>query len=145
MRAAVWAALAFAVLSAGATPDIFYVTFTTTVAFGDGCIVLEINRTLAPLGVDRLWELLQANYYNQNSFFRVLPDFVVQFGIADDPAMTRSWDRPILDDPVLTSNTAGTIAYATAGPNTRTTQLYINYGNNSYLDAVRRQFFWVLK
>lgn len=120
------------------TPSIFYVTLHTTVEKNDGEIVLLINRTLAPLGVDHFWELLSVNYYEQNSFFRVLSGFVVQFGIASKPSISNYWEsRPIVDDPVLCSNVAGTIAYATAGNDTRTTQLFINYGSNTHLDVVR--------
>ena len=130
--------LAVAALASAAAPESFFLTFHTTVPYSDGKIVLHLNRSLAPLGVDRLWELVQANYYARNSFFRVLPGFVVQFGIAGDPSVSRYWDQmPILDDPVATSNLAGTLAYATAGNDTRTTQLFINYANNSQLDAVR--------
>src|SRR5687767_3885711 len=137
-KLSLWAVLAIAVFASAAAPETFFVTFHTTVPYRDGKIIAQLNRTLAPLGVDRLWELIQNNYYAQNSFFRVLPGFVAQFGISGDPAISRYWDeRPILDDPVLTSNIAGTIAYATAGNDTRTTQLFINYVDNVHLDAVR--------
>lgn len=131
--------LALVVALASATaPASFFLTLHTTVPYRDGKIVLHLNRSLAPLGVDRLWELAQANYYVNNSFFRVLPGFVVQFGICGDPAISRYWDQlPIQDDPVAASNLAGTIAYATAGNDTRTTQLFINYVDNTHLDAVR--------
>lgn len=130
--------LAVAALTSAVAPESFFLTFHTSVPYSDGKIILHLNRSLAPLGVDRLWELVQANYYAHNSFFRVLPGFVVQFGIAGDPAVSRYWDQmPILDDPVATSNLAGTLAYATAGNDTRTTQLFINYANNTQLDAVR--------
>lgn len=79
---------------------------------------------------------LQANYYDQNAFFRVVPNFVVQFGISGDPATNKKWTGTIKDDPVIKSNIAGTIVYATAGANTRTTQLFINYANNARLDSM---------
>jgi cyclophilin family peptidyl-prolyl cis-trans isomerase len=65
-----------------------------------------------------------------------VPDFVVQFGISGDPATNKKWETPIKDDKVIQSNVAGTIVYATAGPNTRTTQLFINYIDNSRLDSM---------
>lgn len=134
-----WLVLVCLPLVLAAAPPLFFLTLHTTVDFGDGNIVLQINRSLAPLGVDRLWELVQANYYDDNSFFRVLPGFVVQFGINGDPSISSFWEQqPILDDPVMASNLKGSIAYATAGNNTRTTQLFINYADNTYLDAVRR-------
>jgi cyclophilin family peptidyl-prolyl cis-trans isomerase len=79
---------------------------------------------------------LQGSYYNENAFFRVVPNFVVQFGINGDPTISQKWENAnITDDPVILSNVEGTLAYASAGPNTRTTQLYINTGNNTYLDS----------
>lgn len=107
---------------------------TTVTNFTSNVIEIEVYRDWAPLGVDHLWKLLQAKYYDQNGFFRVVPRFVVQFGISGDPATTAKWAVPIKDDPVKTSNVMGTVTYATAGPNTRTTQLFINYGDNSFLD-----------
>ena len=98
-------------------------------------IVLYVNRSWSPLGVDRFYSLIQDNYYNCAAFFRVVPNFVVQFGIAGEPSETLKWDTNILDDPVLISNLKGTVSYATAGPNTRTTQIFINYVDNSHLDA----------
>ncbi len=99
-------------------------------------VTLDITRAWAPLGVDRFYTLVkQEKYYDNSGFFRVLPGFVVQFGIAGDPALSKKWENAnIQDDPVLKSNTRGYISYATAGPNTRTTQLFINYGNNARLD-----------
>lgn len=79
---------------------------------------------------------LSPSYYNENGFFRVVPGFVVQFGINGIPAISGQWENnPIKDDPVLLSNLAGTLVYATAGPNTRTTQLFINYVDNQFLDS----------
>lgn len=93
-----------------------------------------MTRALAPLGADRFYALVKDAFFDQAAFFRVVPDFVVQFGIAGEPDENRKWDRIIMDDPVKTSNVLGTITYATAGPNTRTTQLFINTRDNKGLD-----------
>jgi len=123
----------------GAAPPHFQVTFQTTVNQGKGQIVLDIQRQWAPLGVDRFYELLTLNntfsYYANNGFFRVISGFVVQFGINGIPSVSAKWaNASIQDDPVVLSNLEGTIAYADAGPDTRTTQLFINFANNTYLD-----------
>jgi peptidyl-prolyl cis-trans isomerase A (cyclophilin A) len=96
---------------------------------------VEVSRVSAPLGVDRLYNLVKAKYFDGARFFRVVPGFVVQFGLAADPKVTDAWDVPIQDDPVLVSNKRGTLTFATAGPDTRTAQLFINLGNNERLDA----------
>ncbi|KAL3907820.1 MAG: hypothetical protein SGILL_008715 [Bacillariaceae sp.] len=114
-------------------PDFFTVEFPTTASTEP--IIMEVNRSWAPLGVDRFYALVQDNYYDCAAFFRVVPDFVVQFGIASEPEESLKWNTTIPDDPVLMSNLYGTISYATAGPDTRTTQLFINSANNSRLDA----------
>jgi peptidyl-prolyl cis-trans isomerase A (cyclophilin A) len=102
-------------------------------------VSFNITRSLSPNGVDRFYQLLtlpDGSYYNHNSFFRVLPGFVVQFGISGNTTVSNQWiNSNIPDDPVVASNIAGTICFATAGPNTRTTQLFINYANNSRLDS----------
>lgn len=119
------------------SPDTFNIFFDTNVII-DGQpakpIVIEVIRSWAPLGADRLYSLMKDGFYNGAAFFRVVPDFVLQFGIAALPAETKKWDTTIPDDPVLVSNTNWTVTYATAGPDTRTTQLFINYVNNSRLD-----------
>lgn len=120
-------------LARGATPspDYWTCSFETTV----GNFSMHVNRTWSPLGADRFYELVMAGYYDQNGFFRVLPTFVVQFGISGDPNISAKWVKAsIKDDPVLVSNIRGRVAFATAGPNTRTTQLFINYADNTQLD-----------
>lgn len=118
------------------SPDSFIVEIYTNVNdYTTIPITLYVNRTWSPLGVDRFYSLINDNYYNCAAFFRVVPDFVVQFGIAAEPSETSKWDTTIPDDPVLVSNLKGTVSFATAGPNTRTTQLFINYVDNSHLDA----------
>jgi cyclophilin family peptidyl-prolyl cis-trans isomerase len=98
-----------------------------------GAIVLEAHRDWAPQGTDRFHNLVRAGYYDGNRFFRVIKDKWAQFGIAGDPGIARIWrDRPIADDPFVGhSNVRGTIAYAFAVPNGRTTQIFINLQDNS--------------
>jgi peptidyl-prolyl cis-trans isomerase A (cyclophilin A) len=101
-----------------------------------GTFVIEVQRAWAPRGADRFYELVKSGYYDGQRFFRVLPGFMAQFGIHGDPKVAAQWhERNLLDDPVRQSNTRGMVSYATAGPNTRTTQVFINYGNNSSLDG----------
>jgi peptidyl-prolyl cis-trans isomerase A (cyclophilin A) len=111
-------------------PDNFKVKFETT----KGDFVLEVSRDLAPIGVDRFHELIESGFYNNAKFFRVVPNFVVQFGLAADPAMTKRFDERLKDDPVKASNLTGCICFATAGPNTRTTQVFISLRDNAFLD-----------
>ncbi len=109
-------------------PDLFRVRLETT----KGNIVLELHRDWAPHGVDRFYNLVRAGYYDNNRFFRVIKDRWAQFGINGDPQVSRLWrERPIADDPRKESNVRGTIAFAFAVPNGRTTQLFINTRDNS--------------
>ena len=111
----------------------FEVVFDTSA----GTFVVTIDPMRAPLGAARFRELVETGYYDGSKFFRVVPSFVVQFGLAADPATTATWvDREILDDPVVGSNTRGTLTFATRGPDTRTTQLFINLVDNAFLDAM---------
>ena len=113
-------------------PATFTVTFDTT----KGPVAVEVHRDWAPIGADHFYELVKSGYFDGCRFFRVVPNFVVQFGLAADPAVTRKWKEPsLVDDPVLRHNVRGTLVYATAGRNTRTTQLFINLVDNSRLDA----------
>lgn len=99
-------------------------------------IVLEVTRSWAPIGADHFYSVVSDGFYNCAAFFRVVPDFVVQWGIAASPIETAKWNASIPDDPVLKSNVKWTVSYATAGPNTRTTQLFINTIDNSRLDEM---------
>ncbi|MCX5785862.1 MAG: peptidylprolyl isomerase [Elusimicrobia bacterium] len=112
-------------------PETFKVKFTTT----KGDFTLEVTRSWSPLGADRFYNLVKIGYFTDIAFFRVIEGFMVQFGIHGDPALNTVWHAAnIPDDPVVESNRKGYISYAMAGPNTRTTQFFINYGNNANLD-----------
>ncbi len=101
-----------------------------------GVILINVTSTWAPIGAAHLADLVADQFYDGAAFFRVVPDFVVQFGIAGTPSENQKWKDAIKDDPVIASNTEGTLTYAaTAQPNSRTTQLFINTANNSALDA----------
>ncbi len=111
----------------------FKVKFETT----KGDIVIQVHHAWAPRGADRFLELLEAGFFDGCRFFRVVPGFVVQFGLNGDPKVNALWrNKRIPDDPVLATNKRGTISFATAGPNTRTTQLFINLADNSQLDGM---------
>lgn len=113
-------------------PETFKALFETT----KGKFTIEVTRSLAPNGADRFYNLVRSGYFTDVAFFRVVPGFMCQFGISGDPTVSAKWrDANISDDPVKGSNTRGTITFATAGPNTRTTQLFINFGDNAGLDG----------
>jgi peptidyl-prolyl cis-trans isomerase A (cyclophilin A) len=118
---------------AAAAPDTFVVRFETT----RGPFDVSFVRAWGPHGVDRVYYLVRSGYYDDVRFFRVLPGFVVQFGESGDPRVAKIWDtRTIPDDPLKQSNVRGTVGFATAGANTRTTQLFVNLGNNARLDRL---------
>lgn len=114
-------------------PDRFRVRLETS----KGLIVLEVHREWAPHGVDRFYNLVRHGYYDEARFFRVIAGKWAQTGIHGDPRVSRLWrERTIPDDPRRQSNRRGTIAYAFAVPNGRTTQIFVNLGDNSAtLDA----------
>jgi peptidyl-prolyl cis-trans isomerase A (cyclophilin A) len=116
----------------GKAPAAYTVEFRTT----KGPFTVAVTRAWAPLGADRFYDLVRAGYYDGVRFFRVVPGFVVQFGIHPKPAVAQAWQNAdIQDDPVKHPNTQWTVTFATAGPNTRTTQVFINLADNSSLDA----------
>ena len=118
--------------STATAPDIFKVNLDTS----KGPVVIEVHRDWAPLGADHFYELVKSGFYDGARFFRMVPGFVVQFGLAADPAVTAKWkNMNLADDPVKQSNTTGMVTYATAGPNTRTTQVFINLADNQRLDS----------
>ena len=110
--------------------------FTVSLETNKGLIELEVHRDWAPRGADRFYSLVRQGFYNDQRFFRVRAGYIAQFGISGDPAIARIWKgRAMADDSVRTSNVRGTLAYAMTGPNTRTTQIYINLSDNVSLDA----------
>ena len=116
----------------GKAPAVFHVRFTTT----KGPFVVTVHRAWAPRGADRFYDLVRAHFYDGQRLFRVIPGFVVQWGISADPKIAKAWaNATIRDDPVHHTNARGTIVFATAGPNTRTTQLFVNLANNPGLDS----------
>ncbi len=114
-------------------PDVFRASFDTS----KGTFVIEVTRAWAPLGADRFYNLVKNGYYDNCRFFRVISGFMAQFGIHGDPKVSAVWrGSNIKDDPVKESNKRGFVSYAMGGPNTRTTQLFINYNDrNSGLDG----------
>lgn len=113
-------------------PSQFKVLFETS----KGNFIVDVKRDFSPLGVDRFYYLVDNGYYNGNRFFRVVPNFVVQWGINGDPEINKVWNEfGIEDEPVKLSNFRGTIAFARGGPNTRSNQVYINYRDNLRLDT----------
>jgi peptidyl-prolyl cis-trans isomerase A (cyclophilin A) len=117
----------------GKAPAQYKVKFVTT----RGEFTIDVTRSWAPLGADRFYNLVKHHFYDNASVFRVVPNFVAQFGISAYPAVTTAWKgTDIKDDPVTQSNKKGYITFATSGPNTRTTQVFINLQDNARLDSM---------
>lgn len=114
-------------------PDTFNARFETSA----GAFTVQVTRAWSPLGADRFYNLVKNGFFDGTRFFRVVPGFVVQFGLSGDPAISARWHlASIADDPVIQHNTRGTITFATAGPSTRTTQLFVNFADNLNLDGM---------
>lgn len=114
-------------------PGTYKVEFETT----KGKFVVEVHRDWAPMGADRFYNLVQIGFFEDIAYFRAIEDFMVQFGISGYPDVATAWrGAQIDDDPVTQSNKRGRLTFATAGKNTRTTQLFINYKDNGNLDAM---------
>lgn len=114
-------------------PSVYRVRIETT----KGMILLDVTRALAPHGADRFYHLVQVGFYNNSRFFRVISGRFAQFGIAGDPAIAKIWQNERFpDDPVKGRNVRGTFAFAMTGPDARTTQIYINTGDQSDLDVM---------
>ncbi|HEX9710102.1 MAG TPA: peptidylprolyl isomerase [Candidatus Thermoplasmatota archaeon] len=117
----------------GASPETYRVLFETS----EGDFTVEVVRAWAPNGADRFYHLVRNGYYQGVRFFRVIEGFMAQFGIHGEPAVNSAWrDRTIVDDRVTQSNSRGTLTYAMRGPDTRTTQLFINFADNTQLDGM---------
>lgn len=114
-------------------PESFKVQLNTT----QGVIIILVTRAWAPLGADRFYNLVRGGFFTGAPFFRVIPGFMAQFGINPNPKVSAVWgNQNINDDPVKESNKRGYVTFAkTSMPNTRSTQIFINYGDNSRLDA----------
>ena len=115
-------------------PETFKAKFDTT----KGVFVVEVKRAWAPIGADRFYNLVKNGFFDKIKFFRVVPNFVVQFGMHADPAISAKWrDANIMDEKVITGNKRGFLTYAKSGqPNSRSTQFFINLGDNERLDAM---------
>jgi peptidyl-prolyl cis-trans isomerase A (cyclophilin A) len=114
-------------------PPVYKAKFDTS----KGAFVIEVHRDWAPLGADRFYNLVKNGFFDNVRFFRVVSGFMVQFGINGDPNLSTKWrEARIRDDAVKQSNTRGMVTFATAGPNTRTTQVFINFADNSQLNGM---------
>jgi peptidyl-prolyl cis-trans isomerase A (cyclophilin A) len=130
--ALVCAAPAVAQVPKEQAPASYKVKFDTS----KGVVVVQVTRAWAPQGADRFYNLVKSGFFDNVRFFRVISGFMVQFGINGDPAVMASWrDAPIPDDKVTQSNKRGFITFATSGPNSRTTQVFINFNDNAALDS----------
>ncbi len=114
-------------------------TFKASFETSAGNFVVEVQRAWAPNGADRFYNLVKNGFFDNCRFFRVVPNFMVQFGINGDPSIQRNWaNANIPDDPVKESNKRGYVTFAqTAAPNSRSTQIFINFGDNGFLDSQR--------
>jgi len=111
--------------------------YTVNLDTSKGLVVIDVHRDWAPIGADRFYNLVKNGYYDGTRFYRVINGFMAQIGIHGTPAIDAPWmNARIKDDPVKESNKRGFVTFATGGPNTRTTQFFINYGNNSNLDKM---------
>jgi peptidyl-prolyl cis-trans isomerase A (cyclophilin A) len=112
-------------------------TFKTDVDTSQGKFTIQVTRAWAPIGADRFYNLVKNGYYDDCRFFRVLDNFMAQIGIHGNPTVDAAWmNARIQDDPVKQSNKRGFVSFATGGPNTRTTQIFINFKDNSPLDKL---------
>ncbi len=123
-------------------PPTFVVEFETT----KGRIVINVTRSWSPRGADRFYNLVQAGFMSDLAFFRVITGFIAQVGLHGTPAVNNAWIAvPVDDDPVVESNVRGTVAFATSGPDSRTTQFFLNFADNSRLDSLGFAPFGVIR
>jgi len=134
----VFAVLGVAAFAAAVTaaqekaPDTYKVKLDTS----KGPVVIEVHRSWAPIGADHLYNLVKSGFYNDVRFFRVVPGFMVQFGMSGDPKVQSAHNTTIKDDPAKESNKRGYVTFAKTGaPSSRSTQLFINYKDNTFLDS----------
>ncbi|KAL1508449.1 hypothetical protein AB1Y20_004552 [Prymnesium parvum] len=129
--------LSLAALLASACAD-FRVRFDVVTPEGEGAFTVLVHEEWAPIGAARFKEAVTAGFYDDTRFFRVIPSFMVQFGLSGDPKVSAEWrSKTIKDEPVKVSNKPGYITFAKTGaPNSRTTQLFINYVDNARLDGM---------
>ena len=123
----------------GKAPEMFRAKLDTT----KGPIVIEVHREWAPIGADRFYNLVRAGYFTNVRFFRVLAGFMAQFGMNGTPAVQKAWGGSaanLKDDPVKQSNKRGYVTFANAGPESRSTQLFINLVDNTFLDPEAMHF-----
>jgi cyclophilin family peptidyl-prolyl cis-trans isomerase len=132
VRAVLRSALLLVAFTACGSPEVFLVAVDTS----EGRFVIEVHRDWAPLGADRFRELVEVGYYDDARFHRVVPDFIVQWGLAGDPAVTARWANAFIeDDRNVVSNMRGRVAFAFTDPGTRSTQVFISVVDNSRLDG----------
>src|SRR3982751_3688865 len=118
-------------VSAQVTNEQAPATYKVKLDTSKGAVVIDVTRAWAPKGADRFYNLVKSGFFDNTRFFRVISGFMVPFGIAGDPRVQSPWrNAPITDDPVTQSNKRGYVTFATAGPNTRTTQMFINFADN---------------
>jgi homoserine O-acetyltransferase len=119
------------------TPDVFRVKFETTA----GSFIIEAHRDWSPRGAERFYDLIRTKYYDDSRFFRVVPGRWVQFGISGNPTIAQQQRHiTIPDDPLKQHNTLGYVAFSNTGPNTRSSQVYINLGDNSSRNDIEAGF-----
>jgi len=129
---AAFALAAAAAAQPGKAPETYKVKLDTS----KGPVVIEVHRAWSPAGADHFYSLVKSGFYNEARFFRTIPNFMVQFGIAGDPKVQAAHTANIKDDPVKESNKRGFVTYAKSGaPNSRSTQVFINFRDNTNLDA----------